>query len=280
MDYRARFYHPVLARFVQPDTLIPDPSNPQAFNRYSYVANRPVNFNDPTGHINCMALSNPYPCFPIPSQSSDPCDLYSDSPQCSINGWRNDGKGNVEKPGAKTQNPPIGKAGGQAGTIDWYDGIYSTLTEIEDLFNWSLTTPGEMTLYKTPGYPFLGGFRYFYRPIYTMDNGQPGTIGPTSIGLGPWTLSFNGDFRYKQGLNSVSALGVHAPYFQPWAFKVSTDTSYSVGDSIITLRIGMEYTARPDNWAYVGAAAFIYATYGLGTEVLRQIPWGRLPITQ
>jgi len=50
MDYRARFYHPVLARFIQPDTLIPDPSNPQAFNRYSYVANRPVNFNDPSGH--------------------------------------------------------------------------------------------------------------------------------------------------------------------------------------------------------------------------------------
>jgi hypothetical protein len=30
--------------------LIPDPSNPQAWNRYSYVGNRPINFNDPTGH--------------------------------------------------------------------------------------------------------------------------------------------------------------------------------------------------------------------------------------
>jgi len=50
MDYRARFYGPALGRFIQPDTLIPDPSNPQAFNRYSYVANRPVNFNDPSGH--------------------------------------------------------------------------------------------------------------------------------------------------------------------------------------------------------------------------------------
>jgi hypothetical protein len=36
--------------FLQPDTLVPDPSNPQSLNRYSYVENRPVNFNDPTGH--------------------------------------------------------------------------------------------------------------------------------------------------------------------------------------------------------------------------------------
>jgi hypothetical protein len=36
--------------FIQPDTIIPDPSGPQTFNRYSYVENRPINFNDPTGH--------------------------------------------------------------------------------------------------------------------------------------------------------------------------------------------------------------------------------------
>ena len=36
---------------MQPDTLIPDLSNPQSWNRYSYVTNRPVNFNDPTGHV-------------------------------------------------------------------------------------------------------------------------------------------------------------------------------------------------------------------------------------
>ena len=41
---------PYINRFVQPDTLIPDLSNPQSWNRYSYVTNRPVNFNDPTGH--------------------------------------------------------------------------------------------------------------------------------------------------------------------------------------------------------------------------------------
>jgi RHS repeat-associated protein len=51
MDYKARFYSPYINRFLQPDSIIPDLSNPQSWNRYSYVTNRPVNFNDPTGHM-------------------------------------------------------------------------------------------------------------------------------------------------------------------------------------------------------------------------------------
>jgi hypothetical protein len=42
---------PYINRFLQPDSIIPDPYNPQSWNRYSYVTNRPVNFNDPTGHM-------------------------------------------------------------------------------------------------------------------------------------------------------------------------------------------------------------------------------------
>ena len=54
MDYRARFYSSSLGRFIQPDSIIPGAGNPQAFNRYSYVNNRPVNFNDPSGHKPCL----------------------------------------------------------------------------------------------------------------------------------------------------------------------------------------------------------------------------------
>jgi RHS repeat-associated protein len=50
MDYKARFYSSYLNHFIQPDTLIPDPPNSQDWNRYSYVYNRPINLNDPTGH--------------------------------------------------------------------------------------------------------------------------------------------------------------------------------------------------------------------------------------
>ena len=53
MDYKARFYSPMLGRFIQPDSFIPNAANSQAWNRYSYVGNRPVNFNDPTGYFAC-----------------------------------------------------------------------------------------------------------------------------------------------------------------------------------------------------------------------------------
>ncbi len=48
--YRARYYDPQLARFIQPDTVIPDATDLQAYNRYSYVANNPLKYTDPTGH--------------------------------------------------------------------------------------------------------------------------------------------------------------------------------------------------------------------------------------
>jgi RHS repeat-associated protein len=46
----ARFYVPSLGRFASADSLVPDPANPQSFNRFSYVNNRTLNFSDPSGH--------------------------------------------------------------------------------------------------------------------------------------------------------------------------------------------------------------------------------------
>jgi hypothetical protein len=46
---QARFYDPVIGRFLQPDTIVPDPADPGAFNRYSYVYNNPLRYTDPTG---------------------------------------------------------------------------------------------------------------------------------------------------------------------------------------------------------------------------------------
>jgi len=49
--YGARFYSPKLGRFISPDSIVPGAGNPQALNRYSYVLNNPILFNDPTGHV-------------------------------------------------------------------------------------------------------------------------------------------------------------------------------------------------------------------------------------
>lgn len=46
----ARYYNPIMRRFSQPDTTIPDVFNPQDLNRYSYVRNNPIIYLDSTGH--------------------------------------------------------------------------------------------------------------------------------------------------------------------------------------------------------------------------------------
>jgi RHS repeat-associated protein len=46
----ARYHDPRLARLISPDSIVPDPSNPQDLARYSYVRNDPMRYRDPTGH--------------------------------------------------------------------------------------------------------------------------------------------------------------------------------------------------------------------------------------
>ncbi|MBL8092432.1 MAG: RHS repeat-associated core domain-containing protein, partial [Anaerolineales bacterium] len=55
MDYKARFYSPVLNRFIQPDNIIPGIFNPQNLNRFSYVRNNSIIYIDPTGHMACQS---------------------------------------------------------------------------------------------------------------------------------------------------------------------------------------------------------------------------------
>jgi len=49
--YGARFYSPKLARFISADTIVPGAGNPQSLNRYAYVLNNPIRYNDPSGHV-------------------------------------------------------------------------------------------------------------------------------------------------------------------------------------------------------------------------------------
>jgi murein DD-endopeptidase MepM/ murein hydrolase activator NlpD len=45
-----------LGRFVQADTIVPDPGNPIDWDRYSYAGNNPVIFIDPSGHKLCSEM--------------------------------------------------------------------------------------------------------------------------------------------------------------------------------------------------------------------------------
>jgi hypothetical protein len=53
IDYQARFNDPCIMEFQQPDTV-------GMGNRYFYVNNNPINFNDPNGHDTCDEEGNCY----------------------------------------------------------------------------------------------------------------------------------------------------------------------------------------------------------------------------
>jgi RHS repeat-associated protein len=93
--YNARYYDPVIGRFISPDTIVPNPANPQSLNRYSYCLNNPLKYVDPSG--------NDYEEL----ESSPPPD-YQDYIKAVINGiessnytvWENDGGTNAVWRGA------------------------------------------------------------------------------------------------------------------------------------------------------------------------------------
>ena len=55
MDYNARYYSPVLGRFISPDSIVPDPTSSDGFNRYRYTRNNPLKYTDPSGHCSSLA---------------------------------------------------------------------------------------------------------------------------------------------------------------------------------------------------------------------------------
>lgn len=54
----ARYYVPGIGRFASADTIVPDPIDPQSFDRYAYVVNNPIASTDPTGH-ECLDAIHP-----------------------------------------------------------------------------------------------------------------------------------------------------------------------------------------------------------------------------
>jgi RHS repeat-associated protein len=52
----ARWYDQALGRFLQADTIVPQPGDVQAWDRYAYVQNQPLKYIDPSGHCK----GNPY----------------------------------------------------------------------------------------------------------------------------------------------------------------------------------------------------------------------------
>ncbi|MGD2185985.1 MAG: RHS repeat-associated core domain-containing protein [Desulfobacterales bacterium] len=61
-DYGARYYDPLLRRFIQLDNFKGDIEDPRTLNRYSYTLNNPTGYIDPTGNFADKIL--PLPLIP------------------------------------------------------------------------------------------------------------------------------------------------------------------------------------------------------------------------
>ena len=74
--YNARYYDPTIGRFISADIIVPNQATPQAFNRYSYCLNNPLEYIDPSGYDAYLALLQHYEKQP---QIEDYAGEYSSS---------------------------------------------------------------------------------------------------------------------------------------------------------------------------------------------------------
>jgi RHS repeat-associated protein len=81
--YKARWYDSALGRFSQADTIVPGAGDPRAWDRYSYVKNSPVVYNDPSGHCELTCVLAIIGVGLILSQ------IPSDTPQTDPANWGN-----------------------------------------------------------------------------------------------------------------------------------------------------------------------------------------------
>jgi len=58
IEMGARWYDSYLNRFVSPDTIVPDASDPQSLNAYAYAYNNPVRYVDPSGHVPVLTFDD------------------------------------------------------------------------------------------------------------------------------------------------------------------------------------------------------------------------------
>ncbi|MCB8951818.1 MAG: hypothetical protein H6650_07385 [Ardenticatenales bacterium] len=70
-----RYYVPSAVFLSALTRFVPNPANPQAWNRYSYVYNNPVTLSDPTGHIPCYMYCPQETYDPVQGQFIRPITL-------------------------------------------------------------------------------------------------------------------------------------------------------------------------------------------------------------
>jgi hypothetical protein len=201
----------ILGRFLSPDPHIPDPSNAQSYNRYSYVNNNPLTNVDPTGFVGCR-LNAPVPYGPRgrPLAKACPIDLTS----------------------GPDLNPSYGAG-------PYYQGLQGTLTYTwtdgsGDVFN-TVSVPGSLSDYldfsadytsPTSGFQ-IGGFND--PDVFSVKEALNGPVFYNNTTLlqsaGATTALDNDNFFTVVGLadamsEATSALTTAASFAEAWSSSV------------------------------------------------------------
>jgi RHS repeat-associated protein len=126
-DYHARFYDPYLNRWIQPDTIVPDPANPQSLNRFAYVLGNPLRYVDPTGHMTEYNCADGY-CRGRASGSQEP----------QVQAMAVDEDSEPPPPSTPQEGP------GRGPVDDWKACEFQALNMGADLVAWTATLIGAM----------------------------------------------------------------------------------------------------------------------------------------
>ncbi len=161
--YRGRWYDVVLGRFVQADTIVPDPADPQDLNRYAYVRNSPLNYTDPSGHAICVDEECSLVFHPVSG------DIIRRGPGASY--WNQSGMGLFwdwyAEQGPETR----------------YYGRNASMTQ--DLMNDEGMQEARETFYRNGGYLSPYGHRYpFSQPRQPIREAVQWLSGEDSTGVG------------------------------------------------------------------------------------------------
>ncbi len=106
INMNARLYDPVLGRFISADSLVPDATNWDDYNRYMYVRGNPMRYTDPSGHSPKDKDSNSSECT---GSSNDSDDCYDSGSSSSS---RRDDDDDRSSDSRIKQTPPSSPVGG------------------------------------------------------------------------------------------------------------------------------------------------------------------------
>jgi RHS repeat-associated protein len=226
MDYRARMYSPHLGRFISADSLIPDPANPQAWNRFSYVTNHPVNFNDPTGHYEC---NDPYGCDGPNDDNAESGIVVRGGGGARRGGGGSGGSGDQEGGGMES-----GESEPQCMVQIGYDGYWANICEGEngsEIHRFEIENPGIVAadLYKFDS-PILRGVDVSLLILMWV-------VGLRVPGVRlPWKVATLALGSLMLDLSSTAAYTLFTPYDDALADKISraSASSSKVNVTVIT----------------------------------------------